>query len=92
MAFSDLQLKAASEKAVMAAHKNLAKLSQFATSFSELNGRPGQSIAVPVYALSAADDFDPQDNNYCGGSNEIGGALIVLDQHLVKSVTISDVE
>lgn len=92
MAFSDLALKAASESAVMAAHKNIAKLSLFAKNFSELNGQPGKSIAVPVYNLSAAAAFDAATNNYATGSNEIGGELITLDQHLVKSVSITDVE
>ena len=92
MAFSDMALKAASESAVMAAHKNIAKLSLFAKNFSELNGQPGKSIAVPVYSLSAAAAFDASSNNYATGANEIGGELITLDQHLVKSVSITDVE
>ena len=92
MAFSDLALKAASESAIMAAHKNIAKLSLFAKNFSELNGQPGKSIAVPVYNLSAAAAFDAANNNYATGVNEIGGELITLDQHLVKSVSITDVE
>lgn len=92
MAFSDLALKAASESAVMAAHKNLAKLSLFAKNFSELQGVPGKSIAVPVYNLSAAAAFNASTNNYATGANEIGGELITLDQHLVKSVAITDVE
>ena len=91
MAFSDLALKAASESAVMAAHKNLAKISLFAKNFSELQGVPGKSIAVPVYNLSAAAAFDAASNNYGTGANEIGGELITLDQHLVKSVSITDV-
>lgn len=92
MAFSDLARKAASESAVMAAHKNLAKLSLFAKNFSELQGVPGKSIAVPVYNLSAAADFVAGTNDYGTGGNEIGGELITLDQHLVKSVSITDVE
>lgn len=90
--FNDLQLKVMSEKSVLVAHKNLAKLGVFATSFSELDGKPGYSVAVPVYDLSAASAFDAESNNYCGGGNEIGGQLIALDQHLVKSVGITDVE
>ena len=90
--FTDLALKAASESAVMAAHKNLAKLSLFAKNFSELQGVPGKSIAVPVYNLSAAAAFNASTNNYATGANEIGGELITLDQHLVKSVAITDVE
>lgn len=89
--FSDLALKAASESAIIAAHKNIAKLSLFAKNFRELNGKPGQSIAVPVYNLTDAAAFTSE-NNYGSGSNEIGGELITLDQHLVKSVSITDVE
>lgn len=92
MAFSDLALKAASESAIIAAHKNLAKLSLFAKNFSELQGVPGKSIAVPVYNLSAAAAFVAGSNDYATGVNEIGGELITLDQHLVKSVAITDVE
>ena len=92
MAFSDLALKAASESAVIAAHKNLAKLNLFAKNFSELQGVPGKSIAVPVYGLTPAAAFNAANNNYGTGTNEIGGVLITLDQHLVKSVTITDVE
>lgn len=91
MAFSDLALKAAKESAIIAAHKNIAKLSLFAKSFRELNGKPGQSIAVPVYNLTDAAAFSAE-NNYGSGSNEIGGELITLNQHLVKSVSITDVE
>ena len=92
MAFSDLALKAASESAVIAAHKNLAKVSLFAKNFSELQGVPGKSIAVPVYDLSAAASFVAGSNDYGTGVNEVGGELITLDQHLVKSVSITDVQ
>lgn len=94
MAFSDLALKAASESAVIAAHKNLAKLSLFAKNFSELADPAayGKSVAVPVYSLSSCASFDPSTNNYASGANEIGGELITLDQHLVKSVAITDLE
>lgn len=90
MAFNDLQQKAISEYAVFAAHKNLAKLQLFSHTFTELEGRPGESIAVPVYDLSAAAAFDIDSNNYGSGTNGVGGMLISLDQHLVKSVAITD--
>ena len=92
MAFSDLQLKAASESAVMAAHANIAKLALFSHTFTELDGRPGESIAVPVYDLSASGQFNPGTNDYGTGANEVGGMLINLDQHLVKSIAITDKE
>ena len=88
--FSDLQLKAASESAVMAAHANIAKLSLFAHTFTELDGRPGESIAVPVYDLSSSGQFVAGNNDYGTGANEVGGMLVNLDQHLVKSIAITD--
>ena len=88
--FSDLQLKAASESAVMAAHANIAKLSLFAHTFTELDGRPGESIAVPVYDLSSSGQFVAGTNDYGTGANEVGGMLVNLDKHLVKSIAITD--
>ena len=90
MAFNDLQQKAASEYAVFAAHKNLAKLSLFSHTFTELEGRPGESVAVPVYDLSAGGDFVAGSNDYGTGTNEVGGLLVELDKHYVKSVSITD--
>ena len=90
MAFTDLQLKVASESAVMAAHANIAKLALFAHTFTELDGRPGESIAVPVYDLSASGDFAAGTNDYGTGANEVGGLTIQLDKHLVKSIAITD--
>lgn len=92
MSFNDLQLKAASESAVMAAHANIAKLSLFAHTFTELDGRPGESIAVPVYDLSASGQFVAGTNDYGTAANEVGGMLVNLDQHLVKSIAITDKE
>lgn len=92
MGFNDLQLKAASESAVMAAHANIAKLALFSHTFTELDGRPGESIAVPVYDLSASGQFVAGTNDYGTAANEVGGMLVNLDQHLVKSIAITDKE
>lgn len=90
MAFSDLQTKVMAESAVIAAHRNLAKLGLFAKSFNELEDKFGASIAVPVYDLSASGDFVAGTNDYGTGSNEVGGVTVSLDKHLVKSVSITD--
>ena len=90
MAFNDLQLKVAAEAASVSLHKNLAKLSLFAKSYSELQGQYGNAVAVPVIDLSAAGDFDADSNNYGSGTNEVGGALVTLDKHTVKSISITD--
>lgn len=92
MAFNELQQKAISEYAVQAAHKNLAKLNLFSHTFTELDGRYGESIAVPVYDLSASSDFAAGTNDYGSGVNEIGAVTVALDKHLVKSVSITDKE
>lgn len=90
MAFSDLQQKAISEYAIQAAHANLAKIALFSHTFTELDGRPGEAVAVPVYDLSASADFVAGTNDYGTGVNEVGGVLVNLDKHLVKSVAITD--
>ena len=64
-----MAIKAMSDYAVFTAHKNLAKLQLFTHTFTELNGRPGETIAVPVYDLSPGADFDLSANNYGTGSN-----------------------
>lgn len=90
--FNELQLKVASESAILAAHANLAKLNLFAKSYSELNGRPGMSVLVPVYDFTAASAFAAGTNDYGTGTNEVDGVEITLDQHLVKSVAITDLQ
>lgn len=90
--FSDLAIKEMSNYAVFAAHKNLAKLQLFSHTFTELNGRPGETIAVPVYDLTSGTDFDPTTNNYGTNTNETGGLLVTLNKHYVKSVGITDAD
>lgn len=90
MAFSDIAGKAISEAAVMAAHKNMAKLSLFAKSFNPAAGVPYASVGVPVYDLSASATFSAGVNDYGTGVQEVGGVMVNLNQHLVKSISITD--
>lgn len=90
MALSDLQLKVASEYAVLGLQKHMAPLKYFAHNFKELEDRKGAAIAVPVYDLSAAADFNSSTNNWCT-SEEIDGITVTLDKHLIKSITLDDV-
>ena len=83
-------MKAASEYAVFAAHKNLAQISLFSHRFTELEGKRGEAIAVPVYDLSAGGEFNSSTNNYGTGVNETGGLLVHLNRHYCKSVSITD--
>lgn len=92
MAFSDLQLKVAAETAVMGIQKHMGALKEFAHDFKELNDRPGAAIAVPVYDLSAAAEFNETTNNWCGGTNEVDGVVVNLDKHFIKSIALNDVQ
>ena len=58
MAFSDLQLKVASETAVMGLQKHMASLKYFAKDLSPMGDRPFAGVQVPVYSLSAAAEFN----------------------------------
>lgn len=88
--FSDLKLKVASESALQAIFPELVRLQDFAKTYSELEDRPGASIVIPTYDLSAAADFAAGTNDYGSGVNEIGAANVTLNKHLVKSVAITD--
>ena len=91
MAFNDLQLKVASETAVMGLQPHMAALKYFAHNFKELEDRQGASIAVPVYSLTEAAEFDINTNNWGSGDNEIKGEVLNLDKHFIKSIALDDV-
>lgn len=90
MAFNDLAMKVAAEKSVEAMHAAMAPLGLFAHDYTELDGRKGEAIAVPVINLSASGEFDPDTNNYCAGDQVFDGALVTLDHHFVQSASITD--
>ena len=91
MAFSDLQIKVASETAVMGLQKHMASLKYFAKDVKPTADRPFAGVQVPVYSLSEAAEFDENTNNWCGGKNEANGVVVTLDKHLIKSISLDDV-
>ena len=88
--FDDLKRQVAAEASIQVMHAEMAKLQDFVHDYTELEGRKGEAIAVPVIDLSASAEFDADTNNYCNGQNEVDGALVNLDKHFVKSVMITD--
>ena len=88
--FDDLKMKVAAEASIQAMHAEMAKLQDFVHDYTELEGRKGEAIAVPVIDLSASAEFNADTNNYCNGQNEVDGAIVNLDKHFVKSVMITD--
>ena len=91
MAFSDLQIKVASETAVMGLQKHMASLKYFAKDVKPTADRPFAGVQVPVYSLTEAAEFDENTNNWCGGKNEVDGVVVTLDKHLIKSISLDDV-
>ena len=91
MAFSDLQIKVASETAVMGLQKHMASLKYFAKDVKPTADRPFAGVQVPIYSLSEAAEFDENTNNWCGGTNETNGVVVTLDKHLIKSISLDDV-
>lgn len=91
MAFSDLQIKVASETAIMGLQKHMASLKYFAKDVKPTADRPFAGVQVPVYSLSEAAEFDENTNNWCGGRNEANGVVVTLDKHLIKSISLDDV-
>ena len=87
---SNLYEKVTSEFALQALFAKLAPITDFAHNFNDLQDRKGASIVVPVFNLSAAAEFDADNNNYCGGTNEADAATVNLDKHLVKSFVYTD--
>lgn len=90
MAFNDLQMKVTSDFALQTLHAKLAPISDFAHNFRELEDRKGAAIVIPTFNTTDAADFDAASNNYFSGVNEIDGATVTLDKHMVKSLMITD--
>lgn len=90
MAFSDLQLKVASEQAVLGLQKHTGWLKFFATDLKPMNAVHYAGVSVPVYKLSESAEFNAETNNY-GTSQDIDGITVTLDKHFVKSVGLTDI-
>lgn len=85
-----LQLKIAAEKAIQTAHKAVAPLKLFATSFSAAESTQGSAIRVPVFNIGNAAEFNADSNNYAGTTQDVAGVDVNLDKHFVKSVYYTD--
>ena len=87
---SDLNLKIAAERAIVAAHPYIAPLKLFSTSFNDEAKQKGDAVLVPVFNVGAVAAFDADNNNYAGTTQGVTGVPVTLNQHYVKSVYITD--
>lgn len=98
MKFSEIQINAASDRAIAGIQKHVPKISLFANSFS---GRPGQAyngVAVPIFQAGAVSAYTTQGqganllaDKYCNGE-QMNGTVIPLDKLFVKSYALTDYE
>lgn len=91
-AFSDLQIKVASEESVFGLQKHLASIKYFAHDFSPAEEKPFAGVQIPVYDLAEAAEFNEDSNNWGSGTNEISACVATLDKHFIKTLAISDVD
>lgn len=90
MAFETLQMKIAAQKAIPAAMFRIARITGFATGFSEAETAAGTAVIVPLFDAGEAGDFNADSNNYAGTEKGVTGVEVPLNQHLVKSLTYTD--
>lgn len=100
MKFSEIQINAASDRAIAGIQKHVPKISLFANSFS---GRPGQAyngVAVPIFqnlttgsktVITQGVSANLLTDKYCSGE-QMNGATIPLDRLFVKSYALTDYE
>lgn len=83
-------MKVTSDFALQTLYAKLAPIKDFAHNFRDLEDRKGASIVIPVFDLSAAADFDADNNNYCNGTTEMDAATVNLSSHLIKQFMYTD--
>lgn len=90
MNITDLQVKVASEEAVLGLQKHMASIKYFAHNFTPDGDREFGGVVVPVFNLSAAAEFAEGTNDWCGGEN-LSAQTVSLEKHFIKSVALEDI-
>lgn len=82
----------ASDKAIIAARKEVAKASLFATDFSADAVQEGTTMKVPVFSPGQAKQFNRETNNYETVDGNVTYAPVTFDQHVKETFSFSDVD
>lgn len=90
MAFSDLQIKLASEKAVIAAERYVAPIRVFTTDFSPNKAEKFGAVAIPLFGTEAT-DFNSVSANYCDGTVP-DGSVIQLNKYKIAKFSLTDLQ
>lgn len=80
----------ASNKAIIAARKHIAKARMFSTDFSADAAQPGTTLKVPVYTGAPATVFNATSNNYETVDGTVTWASITFNNHYKSTFEITD--
>ena len=79
------QLVFAANKALIAAHPAIAKVSKFATDFSAEAAQPGDTMKVMVFDTAAATAYDASSNNYGTVNGTLAGVAVTFAHRVKKT-------
>ena len=79
------------DKAIIAARKALAKVSLFATDFSNEAVQPGTTMKVPVFTPGTASAFNASSNNYEKADGTLTYADVLFDKHVKNTFAVGKI-
>lgn len=80
----------AADKAIVSTRKALAKVSQFATDFSDEAVQPGTTLKIPVYDGGTAESFDASSANYEHVTGTLKWAAVTFANHVKATFQFDD--
>ncbi len=82
---TDPSLVFAANKALIAAHPAIAKVSEFATDFSSDAAQPGDTLKVLFFDTNPATAYDAVNNNYGTVNGTLGNVSVTFDHRVKKT-------
>ena len=80
----------AADKAIVSTRKALAKVSQFATDFSDEAVKPGTTLQIPVYDGGTAEAFNASTANYEHATGTLKWASVTFSNHVKATFQFDD--
>ena len=89
---TDPNLVFAANKALIAAHPAIAKVSNFATDFSAQAAQPGDKMTIMVFDSTAATEYDESTNNYGTTNGTLAGVQVTFGFHPKKTYSYNPLD
>ncbi len=80
----------ATDKAIIAARKALAKVGFFATDFSAEAVQPGTTMKIPIFTPGEATAFNASSNNYENAEGSVTWVPVTFDHHVKNTFQFDD--